>query len=148
MKVVIIDGNERKLNNFLDWLLHMVGYTLVLVIASIIFSVIEINNEYYGLWAFLAAVIIYILNKTIKPLLIFLTLPITILTLGLFYPFVNVLILYITDFLLGQNFQIVDGNVFNLFLVAIVISLLNILMRELVIRPILERGGFDGSRFN
>ncbi len=72
MKVVIIDGKEKKLNNFIYWLLHMVGYTFVLVIASIIFRVIEINPDYYGLWVFLAAVIIYILNKTIKPLLIFL----------------------------------------------------------------------------
>ncbi len=148
MKVVIIDGNEKKLNNLVDWMLHMVGYALVLVIASILFSVIEINNEYYGLWAFLASIIVYFLNKIIRPLLIFLTLPITILTLGLFYPFINVFILYIADFLLGDNFNIVGGNIFNLFIIAIVISLLNILMREIVIRPILERGGRDESRFS
>ncbi len=139
MKVVIIDGNEKKLNGVIDWVLHMVGYTLVLVVASLLFSVVEINNELYGLWAFLAAVIIYFLNRTLKPLLIFLTLPITILTLGLFYPFVNVFILYVTDFFLGDNFNI-DGNIFILFILAIFISVMNIIMRELVIKPILERG--------
>ncbi len=140
MQVVIVDGKERKINGFFDWIIHMVGYTLVLVLADVLFSIININNELFGLWAFLAAVIIYVLNKTVKPILVFLTLPITVLTMGLFYPFVNIIILYMTDFFLGNNFTIVGGNIFYLFVVAIFISIMNILMRELVIRPILERG--------
>lgn len=148
MKVIVIDGNEKKLNGLFDWFLHMLGYALVLVIASVLFAIVEINPQYYGLWAFLAAVIIYVLNKVLKPLLVFLTLPITILTLGLFYPFVNVIILYITDFFLGDNFAIVDGNVLNLFILAIFISIMNIIVREIIIRPILERGGYRGPDFN
>ncbi len=140
MEVIVVNGQERKLNGFFDWVIHMVGYTLVLVLADVLFSIIEINNELFGLWAFLAAVIIYILNKTVKPILIFLTLPITVFTMGLFYPFINIVILYMTDFFLADNFNIVGGNIFYLFLVAIFISIMNILMRELVIRPILERG--------
>ncbi len=140
MKVVVIDGNERKLHGFVDWLLHMLGYTLVLVLADVLFRIIDISSELFGLWAFLAAVIIYILNKTVKPILVFLTLPITVFTMGLFYPFINIAILYMTDFFLGDNFNIVGDNIFYLFLVAIFISVMNLLMRELIIRPILERG--------
>ena len=37
----------------------------------------------------IAVLIIFILNRTIKPLLVFLTLPLTAITLGLFYPLIN-----------------------------------------------------------
>ena len=36
--------------------------------------------------------LLFILNKTIKPLLFYLTIPITGITLGLFYPFINLII--------------------------------------------------------
>ena len=47
-----------------------------------------------------------ILNQTIKPVIFYITLPITAISLGLFYPLINVLILYITDFILGNKFEI------------------------------------------
>ena len=57
----------------------MIGYAIVLITVSVLFSSFEINNKYYGLYALLASIIIYILNKTIKPILTYLTLPITVL---------------------------------------------------------------------
>ena len=47
----------------------------------------------------LATLIISILNITIKPVLFVLTLPITTLTLGIFYPFINVIILKIAVYI-------------------------------------------------
>ena len=69
----------------LEWLIKILGYALVLITVSIIFkNTIYIDNSYWGLWAVLASLIVFILNKTIKPILVWLTLPITALTLGLF----------------------------------------------------------------
>lgn len=47
--------------------------------------------------ALLVAVVLAILNALVKPILIFLTIPITILTLGLFLLVINALIILFTD---------------------------------------------------
>ena len=75
---------------------------------------------------------------TIKPILITLTLPITLFTLGIAYPLVNVIILYITSFILGNSFN-VSGFFAPLF-ISIIIYFLNILMEGLVIKPIIQKG--------
>ena len=67
----------------------------------------------------------------------YLTLPITAITFGLFYPVINVIILYITSFILGDNFQI-RGFIIAI-IIAIIISILNIFMEGLVIKPIVKR---------
>ena len=127
-----------KINKYLDWLIHMVGYSLVLITVSVIFQkTVYINNSYFGLWGFIAVIIIFILNRTIKPLLVWMTLPLTALTLGLFYPLINILILKITDFILGDLFEI-KGTIM-LFLVSIVISIMNAIMDNLIIDNLLKR---------
>jgi putative membrane protein len=139
MKVVIINDETKKINVFIDWLIYMLGYTVVLIAVSLIFKkTMYIDNSMFGLWGFLAAVIIYILNKTIKPILVWLTLPITGLTLGLFYPFINVFILNIVEFILEDHFHI-EGILMS-FLVAILISLMTTMMNNLIIDPIIKRG--------
>ena len=65
----------------------------------------------------------------------FLTLPLTGITFGLFYPFVNVIILNIVDFILGAHFSI--EGLFMSFIVAVLISIMNILLQEVVIKSIL-----------
>lgn len=109
---------------------------------SVLFKSLKISNEYYGLYALLASIIIYFLNQTIKPVLFFITLPITALTMGLFYPLINVLILYITSFILGDKF-VVSGIIIPFF-IAIFISLLNIVMEGMIIRPIIKGGNRNG----
>lgn len=133
-------NNYKKLinNKFIEWLIYMIGYAIVLITVSVLFSSFEINSKHFGLYALLAAIIIYILNQTIKPVLTYITLPLTVLSWGLFYPIVNVIILYITSFILGaKNFQI-TGFIAPFF-IAIIISFLNILMEGLVLKPITRR---------
>lgn len=120
----------------LEWLIKILGYALVLITVSIIFkNTIYIDNSYWGLWAVLASLIVFILNKTIKPILVWLTLPITTLTLGLFYPIINVIILNIVDFILGSHFKI--QGIFMSVIVAIIISIMNFLLNDLVINNII-----------
>lgn len=119
----------------IDWITHMLGYTLVLIIASLIFKeTIYINTNYYGLWGFLAIIIIFVLNRTVKPILFWLTLPITGLTLGLFYPIINVLILKLTDFILLSHFEI--KGIFFVLIVSIFLSIMNWLMDNLIINKL------------
>ena len=110
--------------------IYIVGYALILIIMSIIFNdTIQIDNSYLGIWGIIISLVIYILNKTVKPIIFKLTLPITALTLGIFYPCINVFILKIVDFIFGNHLTIKG---FGLpFLIAILISIMNILMDEL-----------------
>ena len=124
-------------NKFIEWLLYMICYALVLITVSIMFDSLYISNKFFGFYAFLAAVIIYILNQTIKPVLFYITLPVTALTWGLFYPLINVLILYITSFILGDKFEL--KGIIIPFFIAILISIFNILMEGLIIKPIIRK---------
>lgn len=130
---------HRLINNkYLEWLIYMIGYSIVLITVSAMFKSFEINMDYFGIYALLASIIIYILNQTIKPIINYLTIPLTILTLGLMYPISNVIILYLTSYILGrENFFI--GGFIAPFFIAIIISFLNVLMEGLVIKPIIKR---------
>lgn len=126
-------------NKFFEWILYMLCYAIVLILVSCLFTKsFYINNEYYGLYALLASIIIYILNQTIKPVLVYITLPLTAITYGLFYTIINVIILYITSFILGSNFQI-HGIIIS-FIIAVIISFLNLLMEGMIIKPIINKG--------
>lgn len=112
-------------------LIHVLGYTLVLITVSIIFKKqIYIDNSYFGLWGLIAVLIILLLNKTVKPLIVWLTLPITAVTLGLFYPIINMIILKLTDFILGSHFDV--HGFFMLFIVSIIISIMNSIMDRII----------------
>ena len=137
--IVIIVNNKKKeieyrLNLFIEWLIYMLGYALVLLIASNLFRSLYVENFIYG---FLAAIIIYILNKTIKPILVTISLPLIGMTLGLFYFVINVIILLIVDLILGKHFYMT--GFLSPIVVAIFISILNVLLDSLVINPIIER---------
>ena len=128
-----------KYNKYIDLFLHMIGYALILITVSIIFpKTIYIDNSYFGLWGLIAVIIIFILNKTIKPLLVWLTLPLTAVTLGLFYPLINILILKITDFILGNHFDI--QGTFFVFIVSIIISIMNAIMDNIIINTFFKKG--------
>ena len=129
---------KKKINKYLDIFIHLIGYTLVLITVSVIFrKTVYIDNQYYGLWGFLAVLIIYAANRLIKPLLFWLTLPLTALTLGLFYPVLNVFILKIADWCLLCHFEI-NGILF-VFIVSIIISIMNAIMDNLIIDTFLRR---------
>ncbi len=145
-KIIIEDENNPKksiLNNKIieqtfEFFLYLLGYALILIIVSFIFKKsLYINHKYFGLYALIASLIIHILNQTIKPILVYITLPITAITYGLFYPITNVIILYLTSFILGSNFEI--HGLFISFLIAIIISILNMLMEGIIIRPIVNK---------
>lgn len=129
------DNNIKKL---LDWLFHFLSYTTILIILSLLFKrTIYIDKEHFIIWGIIATSIIYLLNKTVKPLLFWLTLPITGLTLGLFYPFLNVFVLKLVEIITFGHFAI--RGIFMPFIVAICISCINFLVSEILLKPIFRR---------
>lgn len=136
--IVIEEGSSKRLvdNKFLEWLLSIVCYAIVLVMVSLLFDSFYISNEYFGLYALLASVILFVLNKTIKPVLVLITLPLTAFTLGIFYPFINLFLLKIVSFLLGDKF-VIQGVVVPLVIV-VLISFFNLLLEGMVIKPIVK----------
>ena len=71
--------------------------------------------------AILVAIILAILNATLKPLLIILTIPITVITLGIFLLVINAIIISLTDYLI-PGFRI-DGFMLTL-LFSLILSLM------------------------
>lgn len=114
-----------------DWLIHMLGYALVLITVSVIFKKqVYIDNSFFGIWGLIAVIIIFLLNRTVKPLIVWLTLPITAATLGLFYPIINMLVLKLTDLILGRHFDV--HGFFMLFIVSIIITIMNAIMDRVI----------------
>lgn len=127
------DKNISKVD-VLEVFIHIFVYAIILLLISYIFNTIEFNKNMYGIYSLVAALIIFILNKTLKPMLFRLTIPITGITQGLFYPCINIIILKITDIILGKYFN--THGVITLFLTAILISVINKIIDSLVNRII------------
>ena len=128
---------KNHINKILDFIITVLVYDLVLILVSNITNTLVIDSSYYGLYSLLGAIIICILNKTIKPILFKLTIPITGVTMGLFYPCLNILILKITDWILLSHFE--THGIITLFLTSILISIINLIIEELIIKPIIGR---------
>lgn len=80
--------------------------------------------------AFIAALILALVNAIVKPILVFFTLPITLVTFGLFLLVINALTLLITAFLI-DGFTISSFR--YAFIAGIIISFLNFLIQKIVI---------------
>ena len=130
-------GDTMKINKYIEWLIRMVGYAFVLIAVSIIFNdTVYIDNSYFGFWGLAAVVIIFILNKTVKPVVVWLTLPLTAITLGLFYLVINVLVLKITDFILMSHFDI--HGIIMPCIVSLVLSIMNTIMDKVITNNIIK----------
>jgi putative membrane protein len=121
----------------INWLLHYFSYAAIFVLIATTFKSFTIDDSHLYTYGLLATLIIFVLNKTVKPLIFKLTIPITGLTLGLFYPFINVFILKLTDWILGSHFEI--EGIWTVFLIAILISVINLIIDYLIIKPIVRR---------
>ena len=110
-------------------ILIVVMNALILISIAVLFpNNLYIDNIYYSL---LASTIIYILNITIKPTIVRITIPITALTLGLFYPFINILIILTTQIILKQHIKL-TGSIIMIFMISIIIEITNIITKKII----------------
>lgn len=130
MHIVIKEKDKIRINRLLDWFLYMVGYTVVFLTVTSFFKSIYIDEKHIIIWSFIIVITTYILNKTVKPILVTLTIPITGLTLGLFYPCINLFILKLVDWLLNYHFEL--RNLWIALLVAILLSITNMIMEHII----------------
>jgi len=99
--------------------------TVSIFAVSYVLSGIQVDSF---LTALVVAVVLAVLNVTLKPLLIVLTIPLTILTFGLFLLVVNVLVLYAAD-------ALIDGFHIAGFWWALLFSLLVSLLNGILFKP-------------
>lgn len=102
--------------------------TLALVITAYIvpgFHVADFQS------ALLAAIVLGVINTFIKPILVFLTLPLTLITLGLFIFVVNAVVLFLTSFFVKG--LIIDGwlpAILGAIVLSVVSTVLTMLARN------------------
>ena len=99
--------------------------TISIFAVSYILSGIQIDSF---VTALIVAVVMAVLNVTLKPLLILITIPLTVITFGLFLLVVNVLVLYAAEALIG-GFHIAG------FWWALAFSLLVSLVNSILFKP-------------
>lgn len=106
---------------------RLIVNTLTFVSLSVIFP----NMIYVkSIWmAVLAAFVLSILNMLVKPVLTILSLPLTLLTFGLFSFVVNAIMLKMTSFFVGEmNFGF--STFWAAILMAMIMSLVNAIVSE------------------
>jgi putative membrane protein len=107
-------------------LVHWLVSTLSLLIVAYMFPGISLD----GLGAaILAPIVIGLMNATLGIVLKILTLPLTLLTLGLFWLIINALMLQLAAFLV-PGFYV--AGFWSAFFGAIVLSLVNMMLRSLL----------------
>ncbi|WP_188389734.1 phage holin family protein [Priestia taiwanensis] len=117
------------------WLLSvLVNSVLLLVIAGFFPDTFFVQNVWT---AVMASFLLSILNVLVKPFLILITLPVTILSLGFFLFVINAITLLIADSLMGSAFEI---SGFGMALgAAIMLSILNFAVQKIIVRPLSEK---------
>ena len=100
-------------------LIHWIVSALFLYVLSFLFRGIVIDN---ALAAIAAAIVLGLINATIKPVLQIISLPITFMTLGLFYLVINGLLLMLVSALV-PGFHVTGFG--TAFFAAIILSILN-----------------------
>ncbi len=102
MKIVISNNNSFH-NSRGGFLLR----TIVLAVAVGLSAKLLPNVEVHGFWAAICtALVLSLLNNVVRPLLIFITLPVTLISLGLSLVVVNAAVIGIADWLLGPIFEV------------------------------------------
>lgn len=95
-------------------------------------EIINNGSSWVGIVFF--ALILSLINMSVKPLLQILSLPVTVLTLGIFYLIVNTLLLYLAAWLanglFGAGFYI--SGFFSAFIASIIISLVSSILNAVI----------------
>jgi putative membrane protein len=107
-----------------ELLARFAGNLAALWVASELFDEMTYGDSFWVL--VLAALVFTIVNWLVKPVVAILSIPLIILTLGVAYFFVNVLMLLLTDWVVGDfeagGFWTVVGATIVIWLVNLVIS--------------------------
>lgn len=98
----------------MNFLIKLIISTLAVMMVSYILPGVHVQS--FGI-ALMVAFVLAFLNALIKPILVLFTLPITLITLGLFLLVINAIIIIITD-------RLIDGFEVSSFGIALLFSLI------------------------
>ncbi len=106
----------------MNLLIRLLINALAVFIIAHLLGGVEVNG-YVG--AIIVALVLAILNLFVKPILIIFTLPVTILTLGLFLLVINAMIILLAD-------KLIDGFGVNGFWTALIFSVLLSILQSIL----------------
>ena len=112
--------------------MNVLAYLLVNGIAIFVAAYVLPGVDVESIWtAILVAVILGVVNMFLKPVLFFLTLPITIITLGLFTVVINGLLILLVDwFVAGFRVENLLWAILFSLVISLVSSFLNMLTKS------------------
>ena len=110
-----------------SWIIKLFLNAVAVVVAAYLLSGVKVENFGY---AVLVAVLLAVLNVSVRPVLIFLTFPFTIVTLGLFILVINTAIIILADKIIGEGFQVESW--FTAFLFSVILWAVNGLLDRIV----------------
>ena len=125
------DNVYKQKDTSTEFIVGIIVYAVVLMIASSLFEGFYVKNF---MFAIVAALILNLLNTTIKPILVLLTLPLSVVSLGIAYPIVNVIILQLCDFIMGNSFDI--SGLIAPFIIAVFISVMKIFLDTVITKKV------------
>lgn len=118
----------------MKWLIQLVVNAVVLLIIAHFFQGFYVSG--FGA-ALLASLILGVVNIIVKPILVIFTLPITILSLGLFLFVINAITLWLTATIMGSSFVISGFGM--AILAAIIFAILNSMINSFVVDPMKKK---------
>lgn len=125
MREINLQGMS-KARESLGIVIQIIISGLAVIISAYLLPGISVANFFTGI---VIAALLALLNMTIKPILVFLTIPITLVTLGLFLLVINAFIVIIAA-------EIIPGFVVNGFwwavLFSVILSVVNSLLGVLI----------------
>lgn len=116
----------------LEYTLTLIINSIVLILASKIFKGFYIQSFGY---AIITSLVISLLSSTVKPFLKLMFLPVTVITTGIFYPFINVIILKLASLIMGDTF-VVEGWILPFF-IALFISFTTLILDKLITKNVI-----------
>lgn len=116
----------------LEYILTLIINSIVLILASKIFKGFYIQSFGY---AIITSLVISLLSSTVKPFLKLIFLPVTVITTGIFYPFINVIILKLASLIMGDAF-VVEGWILPFF-IALFISFTTLILDKLITKNVI-----------
>lgn len=109
-------------------LLRMILTTLAILLVTNVYSGIQVDSV---TTAIIAAVVLALINTIVRPVVVFLTLPISMLTLGLFLLIINAAMLSLAAWLVnGFDVGGFWDAVIASFIISVVVAMLNGLVRS------------------
>ncbi len=110
----------------MNFILKLVLSAVAVIVLSKVLPGVEVQNY---ISALIVAMVLAFLNTIVKPLLVFFTLPATIVTLGLFLLLINAAIILLADYLI-QGFY-VDGWLWALIF-SVLLSILQSILHSIL----------------